>query len=151
VDQLFFGRWWIPISYTTSGGNFENTKNSVWMSPEEATVLATFSNLDQDAPLIINVQQTGFYRFVSMGPFPGLLPILLRLCRVNYDEQNWEMIGRALVADHSKIHRINRGQILDDGLTLARQEPPNCFNTNSGATSWSKILKFPGRVDSTIL
>ena len=62
MTKSFFGRWWIPISYTTPGGNFQNTKNSAWMSPEEANVVMTFSNLGEDAALIINVQQTGFYR-----------------------------------------------------------------------------------------
>jgi aminopeptidase N len=40
--------------------------------------------------------------------------------RVNYDKTNWEMISQSLLMDHRTIHRINRAQILDDSLTLAR-------------------------------
>ena len=40
--------------------------------------------------------------------------------RVNYDEENWSKIASALLADHTAIHRINRAQILDDSLSLAR-------------------------------
>ena len=75
--------------------------------------------------VILNVQQTGFYR-------------------VNYDLANWGLLAQHLLANHSQIHRINRAQvsrylyttlyicilifcnsiiyrkILDDSLNLAR-------------------------------
>ena len=31
--------------------------------------------------------------------------------RVNYDEENWKMIIKALDEDHTKIHVINRAQV----------------------------------------
>ena len=31
--------------------------------------------------------------------------------RVNYDEENWKMIIKALNEDHTKIHVINRAQV----------------------------------------
>ena len=40
--------------------------------------------------------------------------------RVNYDEENWRLIIKQLNADHTKIHVINRAQIIDDALNLAR-------------------------------
>lgn len=41
--------------------------------------------------------------------------------RVNYDNTTWTAIGNALKADgHSNIHVINRAQIVDDILNLAR-------------------------------
>ncbi len=40
--------------------------------------------------------------------------------RVNYDPENWKKISAALLKDHKSIHRVNRAQILDDSLTLAR-------------------------------
>ena len=40
--------------------------------------------------------------------------------RVNYDEDNWNKIASALLTDHQTINRLNRAQILDDSLTLAR-------------------------------
>ena len=67
--------------------------------------------------LVANVQQTGFYR-------------------VNYDQKNWQMLAELLLADHARVHRINRAQvrpgfkigqsqsqtpqILSDGFDLAR-------------------------------
>ena len=42
--------------------------------------------------LVANVQQTGFYR-------------------VNYDERNWKMLADLLLADHARVHRINRAQV----------------------------------------
>ena len=40
--------------------------------------------------------------------------------RVNYDEKNWKLIIKQLNEDHTKIHVINRAQIIDDALNLAR-------------------------------
>lgn len=41
--------------------------------------------------------------------------------RVNYDNETWTAIGNALKAEsHSNIHNINRAQIVDDILNLAR-------------------------------
>ena len=42
--------------------------------------------------LVANVQQTGFYRG-------------------NYDERNWKMLADLLLADHARVHRINRAQV----------------------------------------
>ena len=42
--------------------------------------------------LVANVQQTGFYR-------------------VNYDQKNWQMLAELLLADHTRVHRINRAQV----------------------------------------
>ena len=42
--------------------------------------------------LVANVQQTGFYR-------------------VNYDQRNWQMLAELLLADHARVHRINRAQV----------------------------------------
>lgn len=54
-----------------------------------------------DKAVIFNVQETGYYR-------------------VNYDKQNWELIIKQLNEDHTKIHVINRAQIIDDAINLAR-------------------------------
>ena len=40
--------------------------------------------------------------------------------RVNYDEKNWKMIIKQLNDDHMKIHVVNRAQIIDDAINLAR-------------------------------
>jgi len=55
----------------------------------------------KDDFLIVNTQETGFYR-------------------VNYDEQNWQLIINQLKSNASEIHIINRAQLMDDALNLAR-------------------------------
>lgn len=51
--------------------------------------------------VVFNVQQTGYYR-------------------VNYDENNWDLLAKQLKADHRAIHVVNRAQIMDDALNLAK-------------------------------
>ena len=61
-------RWWVPISYTTVARGFEETQNSFWMTPNEETKTVELDQpLDPEEPLIVNVQQTGFYRFVAFS------------------------------------------------------------------------------------
>jgi hypothetical protein len=40
--------------------------------------------------------------------------------RVNYDVTNWQLISKALQWNISNIHSINRAQLVDDALALAR-------------------------------
>lgn len=48
---------------------------------------------------------------------------ILGYYRVNYDTATWENISKALKTDnYSDIHVINRAQIVDDSLNLARGE-----------------------------
>jgi aminopeptidase N len=39
---------------------------------------------------------------------------------VNYDETNWNLIISVLLSNHQKISLINRAQLLDDSLNIAR-------------------------------
>ncbi|KFB52686.1 AGAP013001-PA-like protein [Anopheles sinensis] len=95
--------WWIPITYTTLGeSNFRQTKPNIWMKAE-----ASLEMNNHDIPshdwIVVNVQQTGYYR-------------------VNYDERNWQMIVNHL-QDRTKFRSIaasNRAQLIDDALNLAR-------------------------------
>jgi len=93
-------KWWIPVTFTKPGGNFNKTYNKIWMKDSEK--VKVISDLpERNEAAIFNVQQTGYYR-------------------VNYDEQNWKLIIKQLNEDHTKIHVINRAQIIDDALNLAR-------------------------------
>merc|ERR1719266_2949051 len=92
--------WWIPITFTSPGGDFENTKNSIWMSNTEKSK-EILDMPDDDTAVIFNIQETGYFR-------------------VNYDEKNWKLIIKQLNEDHMKIHVINRAQIIDDAINLAR-------------------------------
>lgn len=90
----------VPISYTTNlEKNFTNTKPKL--------VLA--SNAQASVPLpdgvtwvLANIQETGYYR-------------------VNYTEKNWHAIHAALTSSNwGDIHEVNRAQVVDDLLNLAR-------------------------------
>lgn len=56
---------------------------------------------------------TTFYHMVFFFTVAGYY-------RVNYDVKNWKMIIDQLERDHLQIHVINRAQLIDDALNLAR-------------------------------
>lgn len=56
---------------------------------------------DSNQWMIVNTQQVGYYR-------------------VNYDIDNWKLIVNQLLTNHTQIHTINRAQIIDDSMDLAR-------------------------------
>jgi len=58
---------------------------------------------EENVAVVFNVQQTGYYR-------------------VNYDKKNWKLIAKQLLKDHQTIHVINRAQIMDDALNLAKSD-----------------------------
>lgn len=95
-------KWWVPITHDYEGGDFDNTQDTFWLSPTkpEAT-LDLSANDDKHKALIVNVQQTGYYR-------------------VNYDESNWDLISKAMTKNPNSINRVNRGQVLNDAFNLAR-------------------------------
>lgn len=94
--------WWIPITYTSEKKlNFERTRPSHWMKAERSITLENLS-ADVSEWVIFNVQETGFYR-------------------VNYDKKNWQLIIKHLnEATFQNISTINRAQVIDDSLNLAR-------------------------------
>ncbi len=53
--------------------------------------------------LVANVKHAGFYR-------------------VNYDENNWNLLIEQLKTDHVLIDPISRAQIIDDSFNLGRAE-----------------------------
>ena len=98
--------WWVPLSFTTPSQGFDQTSPSAWLSPATANGstlvdLCSSANLTREEPVILNVQQTGFYR-------------------VNYDQPGWELLQQTLLSHHSSLHKVNRAQLLDDALSLAR-------------------------------
>lgn len=94
-------KWWVPLTYTDQASRkFENTQTMMWMKESEDEI--TISSLPtNDQWVIFNLQETGYYR-------------------VNYDERNWELLISQLSNDHEAINVINRAQIIDDALNLAR-------------------------------
>lgn len=56
-----------------------------------------------DSWYIANIKHAGFYR-------------------VNYDEENWNLLIDQLKTNHELIDSVSRGQLLDDAFTLGRAE-----------------------------
>lgn len=89
--------WWIPITYTVQ---FDQAMSSVWMKAQPELVVDL--NRDLNFWLLLNINQTGYYR-------------------VNYDVSNWQMLIKQL-NDKNGFKRLdpkNRAQLLDDALNLA--------------------------------
>ncbi|KAL0882641.1 hypothetical protein ABMA27_001076 [Loxostege sticticalis] len=92
--------WPIPLTYTFGSQpnwNDLNPTHLMWKKTDQI----------QKAPgqewVIFNVQQKGLYR-------------------VNYDENNWRMLARALKENVTSIHQLNRAQIVDDVFAFMRSE-----------------------------
>ena len=74
---------------TTPAVGFDKTSPDIWLDPANAdiqTEVDLSSVASSSEPVIVNVQQTGFYR-------------------VNYDSKNWELISNALLNNFEEIHR----------------------------------------------
>ncbi|ROT69083.1 aminopeptidase N-like [Penaeus vannamei] len=92
--------WWVPLSFTSQReANFNQTEARGWMKDSEERITLT-SLPPKDQWVIFNLQQTGYYR-------------------VNYDDHNWGLLIQQLRDDHKVIH-VNRAQIIDDAMNLAR-------------------------------
>ncbi len=95
-------KWIIPISLAYPGeepSGFNVTTPSYWMLPNDTNFVLKLDHL----PYIINVQETGYFR-------------------VKYDDDNWKALSDLLQTNHLLIHELNRGQIIDDALNLARAQ-----------------------------
>lgn len=97
--------WLIPLSFTTAANpNFENSSFTDFFPDGQAEKIistAAISGFNADHWYIFNLQQLGYYR-------------------INYDENNWRKIIEILNSDdYTKIHVLNRAQLVDDALTLA--------------------------------
>ncbi|XP_054718668.1 aminopeptidase Ey-like [Uloborus diversus] len=91
-------QWEIPFTYTDSLNPNWKPETKLWLHKTNGTI----KNLPGPKHWIVgNVQEVGYYR-------------------VNYDEHNWQLLVQQFLDDHEKIHTINRAQIIDDSLDLAR-------------------------------
>lgn len=98
--------WIIPLNFATeSHPNFTHTAPLVWMTSQNISIKNhSFNGFTENDWIIFNIQQTGYFR-------------------VNYDEELWHLIAEKLSSDtFEDIHVINRAQIIDDVLNLARGE-----------------------------
>lgn len=103
IDHNITSKWTIPITVAKRKEDFNDKRAHLTLfkgeSSEELEILVNGTTLDY---YMLNIQEVGFYR-------------------VNYDEQNWRAIGKALkFENHGDIHVLNRAQIVDDLFNLAR-------------------------------
>uniref|UniRef100_A0A0P5FVD5 Aminopeptidase n=1 Tax=Daphnia magna TaxID=35525 RepID=A0A0P5FVD5_9CRUS len=90
--------WWTPLTYTTDF----RTIGSTWLAENQSSKNLTLEfEIRDDEWVIFNVNETGYYR-------------------VNYDARNWHLIAKQLMTNHTAISVINRAQIMNDALNLAR-------------------------------
>lgn len=72
--------------------------------------------------VVFNVDQIGSSRYKSIFYISLMFMMMLfsGYYRVNYDEDNWKLIIDQLRKDHHAIAALNRAQLIDDSLTIAR-------------------------------
>ncbi|KAL0111142.1 hypothetical protein PUN28_012807 [Cardiocondyla obscurior] len=110
-------KWYIPINYIVfnkdKDGKNKRSDNFEWMTPDNESKIITLNKEEIEAKSILfNTDQTGYYR-------------------VNYDDTLWELLVKYLnTKDYKDISAINRAQLIDDALNLAR----------AGFSSYSKGL-----------
>lgn len=92
--------WWVPITYVSSSSmDFNNTAPIIWLKPGRNETIK-FSKAQ--GWIIVNTQQAGYYR-------------------VNYEPEMWKLLSMQLNSDkYENIHVVNRAQLIDDALNMAR-------------------------------
>ncbi|KAJ9573938.1 hypothetical protein L9F63_008680, partial [Diploptera punctata] len=94
--------WWVPLSWTKESEGlegFDTTTPMEWLEGVKSTTITIEAEASEW--IIFNNQETGYYR-------------------VNYDEESWKLIINGLRNNPDNIHVLNRAQLLDDALNLAR-------------------------------
>ncbi|XP_063887279.1 aminopeptidase N-like [Scylla paramamosain] len=95
-----YSTWWVPLTHTSQASpDFNDTLVKVWLKGTE-TQTSVHNLPTRDHWVVFNLQQTGYYR-------------------VNYDDNNWNLLIQQLLTDHQLIHVNNRVQMIDDILNLA--------------------------------
>ncbi|XP_065214837.1 aminopeptidase N-like isoform X2 [Planococcus citri] len=93
--------WYIPVSYTTENEKFFTaTAPRFWLNKVRFVDIITPADLTNSNWLLVNPQQTNFYR-------------------VHYDIQNWSLLQRAV--QNGEFPDIVRSQLIDDALFFGRK------------------------------
>lgn len=97
--------WWVPINYVVgSNPDFSDTKPDLWIPGSKTQTVTNGSQKTwtNDDWIIVNIQESSYYR-------------------VNYDDNLWNLLIEQLNGeDYEEIHLLNRAQLVDDSLNLAR-------------------------------
>ncbi|XP_014486499.1 PREDICTED: aminopeptidase N-like [Dinoponera quadriceps] len=88
--------WPVPVTYTTEKLNFARNLSTMWLNTSAHNSVLKINADQRNGLIIFNVQQFGYYR--TYYDFDNLKKIIGYL---NYD-------------DFTKIHVLNRAQIIDD-------------------------------------
>ncbi|KAL1513226.1 hypothetical protein ABEB36_002662 [Hypothenemus hampei] len=88
--------WYVPITYVTQE---ERKVKTIWLEHIAETVL-NLSDTSNDSWILLNIEETGFFR-------------------VNYDIHNWNLLTKQLAKNPNKIPVSNRGHLIDDAFQLA--------------------------------
>ena len=108
--------WWIPLTYTDQSKCDFNFNLRGWLKPGDKSSQVTTNSGEKDW-VIFNVNQIGYYR-------------------VNYDDDNWKLLSDYLnTKDYKNISALNRAQLIDDALNLARTSRLN-FTTALSLTTY---------------
>ncbi|XP_053692527.1 aminopeptidase N-like [Sabethes cyaneus] len=103
--------WWIPISFALSSQPDRDETQTIFWLPQGTKRFATSLAIPDDAFLLANPHQTGYYR-------------------VNYDSNLWNRLINQLRRDHTVIPPVSRAQLIDDSLKLVQAgmlELDTCF------------------------
>ena len=105
TEETSTNLWWVPINYVVgSNPDFNDTKPDIWIPGVKTQTIGSNSQkpFTSDDWVIVNIQESSYYR-------------------VNYDDNLWNLLIEQLRGDeHNKIHLLNRAQLVDDSLNLAR-------------------------------
>lgn len=101
--------WWVPINFVVASAepDFTETKPDFWLEGVKSVTINNAAQPDNkkwtdDDWMIFNKQESSYYR-------------------VNYDQHLWDLLVAQLRGDEfGKIHLLNRAQLVDDSLSLAR-------------------------------
>jgi hypothetical protein len=109
--------WWIPISMTDANRpdfSLEGMYPRVWLTPERPTLEISYfppvskhqhqpAGDERNAWILLNGELSSY-------------------TRVLYDDENWRLISRQLVLNHTVIPQVTRAQLIDDAFSLALDE-----------------------------
>lgn len=96
--------WWVPFNFATA--KYSNS---------QATTMYDYLNVGESKK---TVNQTDEYKW-NKSDWILLNKHSTGYYRVNYDNQNWNLLTEALLENPSQFHVNNRAQLLDDAFRLA--------------------------------